>query len=67
LEPLRPGRSDTTVLPATADMAEPDGSNGSFARLIRRSRQLTPRQRRLKPYFARGSSHSLSDGAPAMA
>ncbi len=28
IQPLWPGPSDTTVLPATADMADPDGSNG---------------------------------------
>jgi hypothetical protein len=39
IQPLWPGPSDTTVLPATDDMADPDGSNGSafialFASLI---------------------------------
>jgi hypothetical protein len=29
IQPLWPGPSDTTVLPATDDMADPDGSNGS--------------------------------------
>ena len=39
IQPLWPGPSDTTVLPATDDMADPDGSNGAtflglFASLI---------------------------------
>jgi hypothetical protein len=39
IQSLWPGPSDTTVLPATADMADPDGSNGAtflglFASLI---------------------------------
>jgi hypothetical protein len=39
IQPLWPGPSDTTVLPATDDMADPDGSNGatfvaSFASLL---------------------------------
>ena len=39
IQPLWPGPSDTTVLPATGDMADPDGSNGAtflglFASLI---------------------------------
>lgn len=39
IQPLWPGPSDTSVLPATDDMADPDGSNGStfiglFASLI---------------------------------
>lgn len=39
IQPLWPGPSDTTVLPATHDMADPDGSNGAtfvtaFASLI---------------------------------
>jgi hypothetical protein len=39
IQPLWPGPSDTTVLPATDDMADPDGSNGTtflglFASLI---------------------------------
>ena len=39
IKPLWPGPSDTTVIPATNDMADPDGSNGSafialFASLI---------------------------------
>jgi hypothetical protein len=39
IQPLWPGPSDTSVLPATNDMADPDGSNGStflglFASLI---------------------------------
>lgn len=29
IQPLWPGPSDTTVLPATDDMADPDGSNGA--------------------------------------
>jgi hypothetical protein len=29
LQPLWPGPSDTTVLPATDDMADPDGSHGA--------------------------------------
>lgn len=39
IQPLWPGPSDTTVLPATDGMADPDGSNGAtflglFASLI---------------------------------
>jgi hypothetical protein len=39
IQPFWPGPADTTVLPATADMADPDGSNGAnfittFASLI---------------------------------
>jgi hypothetical protein len=39
IQPLWPGPSDTSVLPATDDMADPDGSNGAtfvatFASLI---------------------------------